>query len=161
MNDTPLKTYKKLRFRMLLIVCVVEKTLVAVNSHLFSRSPSYLQIWGYFLTFTIAAVLDIHYLRTSYKVCQSHLTVWPVRVNSARRLLLAFAPPCSSDKLLYCCCCLPLLWGLKFGKKSALNWIFYFLFLVTCMLIMNIKYSSHCKRQKKTTNPQEGGRARE
>ena len=75
MNDTPLETYKKLRFRMLLIVCVVEKTLVAVNSHLFSRSPSYLQIWGYFLTFTIAAVLDIHYLRTSYKVCQSHLTV--------------------------------------------------------------------------------------
>ena len=134
MNDTPLKTYKKLRFRMLLIVCVVEKTLVAVNSHLFSRSPSYLQIWGYFLTFTIAAVLDIHYLRTSYKVCQSHLTVWPVRVNSARRLLLAFAPPWSSGKVLYCCCCLPLLWGLKFGKKSALNWIFYFLFLVTCML---------------------------
>ena len=34
--------------------------------------------FGVFLTFTIAAaaaVLDIHYLRTSYMACQAHLTV--------------------------------------------------------------------------------------
>ena len=33
--------------------------------------------------------LDRHYLRTSYKACQPHLTVWPERVNSVRPPVLA------------------------------------------------------------------------
>ena len=54
--------------------------------------------------------------------------------------------------------------GAKIWKKECakLNILFSFsCYLYVKLLIMNIKYSSHCKRQKKTTNPQEGGRARE